>query len=85
MKTRSKLGIVALAVGMLAVSSAQAGNAIIKITHGPAPYRGWHQTAPATVAKAQPTVGKSKAEVQVGVMATMTSLPTPRRSVFIRR
>jgi hypothetical protein len=84
MKTRSNICIAALVVGMLAVSSAHAGNAIIKITHSDTPYKSAHHTAPATVAKIQPTVSNAKAEVQVGVLATTPSL-TPRRSVFVRK
>ena len=86
MKARSLLTMTALVFGMLAASSASAGNAIIKITHSSTPYRGGYNSAPATVAKkAQPTVAKGKSEVQIAVLANMGLQPAPRRSVFIHR
>jgi hypothetical protein len=86
MKTRSKICTVALAVGMLAGFSAQAGSGLIKITHSGTPYRGGYQIVPSTVAKAQPAVNQTKApEVQVAVMASVPVQPAARRSVFIHR
>jgi hypothetical protein len=86
MKTRSNLCTVALAVGILAVVSAQAGSGLIKITHSGTPCRGGCQIVPSIVAKAQPAVSETKAsEVQVAVMANLPSQPAARRSVYIHR
>jgi len=91
MKTKSKIGTVALVVGMLSALSAQAGSGLIKVTHSDTPYTGKYPSAPAKaadapVAKAQPAVKQAKAsEVQVAVMASSPAQYPPRRSVFIHR
>jgi hypothetical protein len=76
----------ALAVGMLAGMSAQAGGGMIKVTHAPTPYRGHYQAVPVTVVKAQPAVYQGRGpEIQVAVMASVPAQAAVRRSIFIHR
>jgi len=79
------LCIVAVAVGILAGSSAQAGNAIIKTAHASVANKSAQQVAPSTVAVAKPKATKRGGEVQVAVMTASPSQTASKRAVFVRR
>jgi hypothetical protein len=70
---------------MLAALPAQAGSALIKITHATTPYKGAVQHAPAPAATVQARVNPAQSEVQVAVMASSPVQPGARRSVYIHR
>jgi hypothetical protein len=80
------LGIAISAIlGTIAVSPAQAGSGLIKVTHS-ADYAKSLKATAATVAPSQPSAKRStQAEFQVAVMATAPSNPASRRSVYIHR
>jgi len=87
MKARSlkSTTAVALVAGMLAALPAYAGSGLNTVTHANLSYKTLPKPTQTTVATVQPKVSQAKPEIQVAVMASSSSQPAARRSVFIHR
>jgi hypothetical protein len=79
------MSVVALVLGMLAVSPVYAGNGTIKKTYSDTPYKVSAKPATPSLAKAQPAASQAKPKIQVAVMAKSPSQPVARRTYHICR